>query len=394
MDLSTSLTNSPFSSKLNQSSTSLNTTNPSAFQINKPLHQHIQKAKRKNQVNAISFEDESMICRRRVQNENTSFEGSTTSSITNLSDFQANVNEANDPTTENVNLGSTESKNVNFVTEDMNSKSVSHSLDSNTIDEANEEKRLFSKYLKTQMHENSEISSDLVTPTTQLDQRLRARLDSFSKNLNKADDSAALTSLPQTSLNDAQIENEIDKLKIENQILLLTNNKTLPIKENNQKLLTTNKKNDLIIRTSMNATEHFDQKLNKIENYSQIIEDATAKMHSFITDMNIVYANDDELAKLDHETQPNDESKRVDNEMSVYDMDEKGNQEPTNQERKSSMNSSSQSSIVIDTDTDNSANNSTNMNNRLETLNKKGEKSEETYLDVLINKDNLKQEIK
>lgn len=309
MDLSTSLTNSPFSSKLNQSSTSLNTANPSALQINKPLHQQIQKAKKKNPVNAISFEDESMICRRRVQNENTS------------------------------------------------------------------------------------CSTSLTTPTTQLDHRLRARLDSYSKNLNKADDSLAPTAQPHTTYNDVQIENEIDKLKLENQVLLSTKNTTNQ-KENNQKLLTSNNHNDLIIRTSMSATDHFDQKLNKIENYSQIIEDATAKMHSYITDMNIVYANDDELTKLDHETQPNSDSKQVDrSEMSVYDMDTKAKQESTNEERKSSMNSSSQSSIAVDTDTDNSANSSTYMNNRVEILNKK-EKSEDSYLDVVINKDNLKQEIK
>jgi hypothetical protein len=330
-----------------------------------------------------------MISRRRVQNENISFEGSTTSSITNLSDFQTNFN---DSTTENSNLLSNTSKNINVLTENVNIKSVSHSIDSNMIDEASDEKRLFSKYLRTQTNENDEENANSTTPTTQFDQRLRARLDSYSKNLNKADDVPASDALTNTTYNDVQIENEIDKLKLENKELLSTNSKTN--KEFNQKPLTSNSNNDLIIQTSMSATDHFDQKLNKIENYSQIIEDATAKMHSFITDINIVYANDDDFAKLDHETQPNGESKKVGNEMSVYDMDAKGKQESTHEERKSSMNSSSQSSMVVDTDTDNSANSSSNINNRTETSSKKGEKSEDSYLDVAINKDNLKQEIK
>ena len=113
------------------------------------------------------------------------------------------------------------------------------------------------------------------------------------------------------------IENEIDKLRIENK---KTKSKTIVIKSGSissnaakevdalsssissslnskrpvqHKNSFSNFKDETLLASSLKAANNFDKKLHDIENYSQIIENATLKMDACVKDMNIVYENFD-----------------------------------------------------------------------------------------------------
>ena len=110
--------------------------------------------------------------------------------------------------------------------------------------------------------------------------------------------------------NDEEIENEIDKLRIENK---KTKSKNIVIKHNGsdntvdtlvasetsssfngkKNLHHKNLKDENLLATSLKAANNFDKKLHEIENYSQIIENATLNMDACVKDMNIVYENYD-----------------------------------------------------------------------------------------------------
>lgn len=91
-----------------------------------------------------------------------------------------------------------------------------------------------------------------------------------------------------------QIENEIDKMKLENN--LIDKRSASTSSSNTQQISSTTTliktlRNDDLANTSLQASHHFDQKIEHIENYSNIIENATLKMDACVKDMNIVYEN-------------------------------------------------------------------------------------------------------
>ena len=111
--------------------------------------------------------------------------------------------------------------------------------------------------------------------------------------------------------NEDEIENEIDKLRIENKknnksknisikhngsdntvdtLVASGNNSSFNSKKN---LHHKNLKDENLLSTSLKAANNFDKKLHEIENYSQIIENATLNMDACVKDMNIVYENYD-----------------------------------------------------------------------------------------------------
>lgn len=96
-----------------------------------------------------------------------------------------------------------------------------------------------------------------------------------------------------------RIDNEIDKLRRES--LLISNKKFT--KKINDSLLNgqnssscssflsnNNIKNEELLASSLKATNQFDKKIEDLENYSQLIEDATRKMDDCFKDMNNVYS--------------------------------------------------------------------------------------------------------
>ncbi len=141
-------------------------------------------------------------------------------------------------------------------------------------------------------------------------------------------------------LNAEQIENEIDKLKKENNLLIAEKEQLEGLgsgdrqqKQSSHSFSTSSVKsssNHELANTSLQASKHFDQKLEHIESYSQIIENATLKMDACVKDMNIVYENyekiyDDSSAETEEreEMSSSDRFKVTshhDEQLSVYDL--------------------------------------------------------------------------
>jgi hypothetical protein len=158
-----------------------------------------------------------------------------------------------------------------------------------------------------------------------------------------------------TVLNDAeQIENEIDKLKKENNLFNNAEREQRQIVSSSSlvrhkgsfgaAVSTSVNSNNELANSSLQASRHFDQKLEHIENYSQIIENATLKMDACVKDMNIVYENYekiyDESSAAENEERdevadrlraglnlatetPRNINYDQDEELSVYDLSEK-----------------------------------------------------------------------
>ncbi len=113
---------------------------------------------------------------------------------------------------------------------------------------------------------------------------------------------------------DDEIENEIDKLRIENKLTNKTRNIFIKPSSNDSqsgadglstsvsssfkskrqhKNSLSNFKDETLLASSLKASNNFDKKLDEIENYSQIIENATLNMDACVKDMNILYENFD-----------------------------------------------------------------------------------------------------
>ena len=137
--------------------------------------------------------------------------------------------------------------------------------------------------------------------------------------------------------NEEEIENEIDKLRIENKkaksknIIIKHNGSdntvdTLVASENSssfnskKNLHHKNLKDENLLASSLKASNNFDKKLHEIENYSQIIENATLNMDACVKDMNIVYENYDNKLRCESSSVEDLMNKPVD----VKDVNQRG----------------------------------------------------------------------
>lgn len=95
---------------------------------------------------------------------------------------------------------------------------------------------------------------------------------------------------------DEQIDNEIIKLKKENSITSAVELENSGGSETRNQLIkskssTSSSSNKELADTSMKASHHFNKKIQHIEDYSQIIENATLNMDACVKDMSSLYEN-------------------------------------------------------------------------------------------------------
>lgn len=217
--------------------------------------------------------------------------------------------------------------------------------------------------------------------------------------------------------NQDQIENEIDKLRLENMMLInkaeKRPRKSKPSSPSN--IPTSIASNEELTASSLKASNQFDKKLHVIESYSQIIENATLKMDACVKDMNIVYANyDDKLdllqtddSNLTTANKSNEKSTDFEknfDDTSVYDMEPKVTVEDKQDKQESrkgspvifTASSSNSLKTVNQDETDDSSSFKTDkefaINSTSTSIYKSNEN--ETYLDASLDVDNIKQEIR
>jgi hypothetical protein len=106
-----------------------------------------------------------------------------------------------------------------------------------------------------------------------------------------------------------QIENEIDKLRKENNLLIVNKkaataskkaakkNALLKAPASSSSITSTNSAvdEDQLAESSLRASNYFDKKIEHLENYSHIIENATKKMDACVNDMTTVYQSYDKI---------------------------------------------------------------------------------------------------
>jgi hypothetical protein len=99
------------------------------------------------------------------------------------------------------------------------------------------------------------------------------------------------------TLNSEKIQNEIEKLIRKQSYLNMqqpqNQSQNTPNTYGAASMISSSikKESQELVADALNATKHFDRKIEHIETYSQIIENATRKMDACVNDMNIVYQN-------------------------------------------------------------------------------------------------------
>ncbi len=237
-----------------------------------------------------------------------------------------------------------------------------------------------------------------------------------------------------------KIDNEINKLRKEsgmfNNLKNDTNNQTdidSSVNMKSKKVTSTSSTmgqtsdHSELADSSLKASNHFDNKIKHIENYSQIIEKATLEMDACVKDMNIVYENYEKIVGDENEfdDMSNGDQQNKLSHSSVYDTVESkvdiyktynnnNNNENIKQEIINSSNGTKtnklefylSSTSSIQTTANNASNNNLDDNSSYKfdkdfdrssqatSSSTKYSNENENYFDCLINVDDLKQDIK
>lgn len=310
-----------------------------------------------------------------------SFDNSTTSSNNNLSDINANTNDKYDEGSETSGRYTAKTM-LSTPRGDLSPQSVSEMNttpdSSTTTTKKQESANQLGNLKKSSENLNSAVFTDFlskqrtqkyrtVAPSTKkLKHRKKQNEVNFQNDSNESSNSeeeasgsmATSASVTRSSLiydnvddEKQQIDNEINKLRQENSLLIESSSKLSS--SNNDSIASAkhsfsamNSKSTIrksgnraspstssidLVSSSLKASNYFDAKIEHLENYSNIIEDATSKMDECVKDMTAVYENFEDYYSRSPQPSSSIENQPINDETRSL-VDEKGKKEEVQDE--------------------------------------------------------------
>lgn len=237
---------------------------------------------------------------------NISLDNSTTSSVNNLSDANSILNDYSvdefSHNNNNNNMASTLPNDYFRPNFDPTKRNHHHHHHRKATSSKNPTKHRHQQQQQTydddsnlDSEENNENDSGIINRLKSESMSSSLEMDKLNTTNTSQDSARIVVANNELKQQQVEIDNEIDRLKKESHSMLNNNN----VKNSGKNSLTKSKSssfsspstNQELAASSLKASSHFDKKIEHIENYSQIIENATLNMDVCVKHMNSLYEN-------------------------------------------------------------------------------------------------------